>query len=276
MNVFANVRYLMPGLGLAFAGAAALAERRRVSERWMEGLAVAFLAQGLLQLHAEMPHGVRITIAFADLAAVALAFSPALRGFARRRWRELAAAALLLALLGAPLLTAFRVRDRDRALASEFQVHLISTRFFAGGWKWLDEHGGDGAVASVHAPHNYFQYPSMGPRLERESRYVNFNWADHRRAAEYPDCQPRVDPDPQAWVANLAKQHIRWIHLSRYPQFDFSIENRWAASLPGLFALRYQDTTNRVYEFLPMAPAPAAPSAAAPPGSPDRSPAAGG
>ncbi|HEY4574121.1 MAG TPA: hypothetical protein VIJ26_09165, partial [Thermoanaerobaculia bacterium] len=48
MNVFANVRYLMPGLGLAFAGAAALAERRRVSERWMEGLAVAFLAQGLL------------------------------------------------------------------------------------------------------------------------------------------------------------------------------------------------------------------------------------
>ena len=142
MNVFANVRYLMPGLGLAFAGAAALAERRRVSERWMEGLAVAFLAQGLLQLHAEMPHGVRITIAAADLAAVALAFSPALRGFARRRWRELAAAALLLALLGAPFLTAFRVEDRDRALSSEFQVHLISTRFFAGGWKWLDEHGG--------------------------------------------------------------------------------------------------------------------------------------
>ncbi len=276
MNVFANVRYLMPGLGLAFAGGAALGERRRIGERWMEGIAVAFLAQGFLQLHAEMPHGVRITIAFADLAAVALALSPALRGFASRRWRELAAAALLLALLGAPFLTAFRVRDRDRALASEFQVHLTSTRFFAGGWRWLDEHGGDGAVASVHAPNNYFQYPAMGPRLERDARYVNFNAADHRKAFEYPDCQPRVDPDPRAWVANLAKQHIRWVHLSRYPQVDFSIEDRWAASLPGLFALRYQDATNRVYELLPMAPAPAAPSAAAPPGSPDRSPAAGG
>ena len=276
MNVFANVRYLMPGLGLAFAGGVALGERRRISERWMEGITVAFLAQGLLQLHAEMPHGVRLTMAFADLAAVALALSPALRDLTRRRWREIAATALLLALLGAPVLTAFRVRDRGRALASEFQVHLTSTRFFAGGWSWLDQHGGDGAVASVHAPNNYFQYPAMGPRLERDARYVNLNAADHRKAWEYPECQPRVDPDPRAWVANLAKQHIRWVHLSRYPQFDFPIESRWAASSPGLFALRYEDATNRVYEFLPMAPAPDAPSAAAPPGSPDRPPAAGG
>ncbi|PYQ56106.1 MAG: hypothetical protein DMF53_26615, partial [Acidobacteria bacterium] len=128
----------------------------------------------------------------------------------------------------------------------------------------------------VHAPNNYFQYPAMGPRLERDARYVNLNAADHRKAWEYPECQPRVDPDPRAWVANLAKQHIRWVHLSRYPQFDFSIESRWAASLPSLFALRYEDATNRVYEFSPMAPAPDAPSAAAPPGSPDRPPAAGG
>ncbi|MFL6233656.1 MAG: ArnT family glycosyltransferase [Thermoanaerobaculia bacterium] len=253
MNIFANVRYLMPGLGLAFAGAAALGERRKVSERWMEGLAVAFLAQGLLQLHAEMPHGVRITIAVLDLAAVALALSPALRGFTVRRRRELSVAALLLALLGAPFLTAFRVEDRDRALAEEFQVHQTSTRFFVGGWGWLDQHGGGGAVAATHSPNNYFQYPSMGPRLERDARYVNINAADHRRAAEYPGCQPRVDPDPRAWVVNLARHHIRWVHLSRYPQVDFTVERQWADSSPRLFALRYSDPTNRVYEFLPGA-----------------------
>jgi hypothetical protein len=277
-NVFANVRYLMPALGLTFAGGVALAVRRRVGDGWLEGLALAFLAQGMLQLHAEMPHDVRMVIAIADLAAVALALSPALRTFLRRHWRMEALAAALLTIALAPVLTAFRVRDRDRALAEEFTVHMTSTRMFAGGWGWLDRNGGDGAVASVHSPNNYFQYPSMGPRLERESRYVNINRADHRRASEYPQCQPRVDPDPQAWVNNLAKQHIRWLHLSRYPQFGFSLEQQWADGLPQLFALRYSDNTNRVYEFLPDAPkAPAAsPSAAAPPGSPDRAPAGAG
>ncbi|HEY0515272.1 MAG TPA: hypothetical protein VGH73_25465 [Thermoanaerobaculia bacterium] len=251
MHVFANVRYLVPALGIAFAGGVALGERRGVRDRWMEGITLAFLVQGLLQLHAEMSHGVRLTIALLDLAAVPLALSPALRALLRRRWREAAAAAIGLALLGAPFLTAFRVRDRDRAFAEEFSVHMTSTRMFSGGWGWLDEHGGDGAVASVHSPNNYFQYPAMGPRLERASRYVNINQADHHNAVEYPLCQPRVDPLPQAWVTNLAKQRIRWVHLSRYPQFDFSIEKQWADSLPQLFALRYSDLTNRVYEFLP-------------------------
>jgi hypothetical protein len=201
-----------------------------------------------------MPHGVRLTIAFVDLAAVALALSPALRGLAVRRWRETAVAAAVLALLAAPLLTRFRVEDRQRALAEDLSVHMTSTRMFAGGWGWLDQNGGDGAVASVHSPNNYFQYPAMGPRLERESRYVNINQADHHNAVEYPACQPRVDPDPRAWVTNLAKQHIRWVHLSRYPQFDFPLERQWADSLPRLFALRYSDPTNRVYEFLPDSP----------------------
>jgi hypothetical protein len=255
MHVFANVRYLMPAIGLAFAAAVALGERRGVRDRWMEGIALAFTIQGLLQLHAEMPHGVRMTLALLDLAAVLLALSPGLRTLAVRHWRPALAVAGVLALLGAPVLTDFRVRDRRRALAEEFQVHMTSTRFFANGWGWLDQHGGDGAVASVHSPNNYFQYPAMGPRLERESRYVNFNAADHRNAVEYPLCQPRVDPDPRAWVNNLARQHIRWVHLSRYPQFDFTVERTWADSMPQLFALRYSDLTNRVYEFLPGAPA---------------------
>jgi hypothetical protein len=279
MNVFANVRYLMPALGLAFAGGVVIGERRRVGDGWMEGIAVAFLAQGMLQLHAQMPRGVRVAIAVADVAAVALALSPALRALLRRRWRETALAATALALLLAPVLTAFRVEDRDRALAGEFTVHMTSTRMFAGGWEWLDKFGGDGAVASVHSPNNYFQYPAMGPRLERVSRYVNINRADHRRASEYPQCQPRVDPDPEAWVANLAKQHIRWVHLSRYPQFDFSMEQQWADARPQLFALRYEDGTNRVYELLPgaaTAPPAAAPGAAALPGSPGRAPAGAG
>jgi hypothetical protein len=254
LHVFANVRYLMPALGFAFAGAVALGERRRVSDPWMEGITLAFLAQGLLQLHAQMSHGVRLAIAVADLAAVALALSPALRALFRRRWRAAAATAVVLALLGAPLLTQFRVRDRDRALAGEFSVHMTSASMFAGGWEWLDKYGADGAVASVHSPNNYFQYPAMGPRLERASRYVNINAADHHNAVEYPACQPRVDPSPEDWVANLAKQHIRWVHLSRYPQFDFPVESEWADSMPKLFALRYSDDTNRVYEFLAWTP----------------------
>jgi hypothetical protein len=253
LHVFANVRYLLPAIGLAFAGAVAIAEKRGVRDRWMEVITLAFMIQSLLQLHAEMSTGTRLALAFADLGAVAVALSPGLRAVAVRRRRELVWAALALILLGAPLLTRFRVEDRDRALAREFTVHMTSTRFYAGGWTWLDKHGGTGNVAAIHSPNNYFVYPAMGPRLERDVRYVNINRADLRNAVEYPQCQPRVDPSPQAWVANLAKLRIRWLQMSRYPQFDFPMERGWADAMPGLFALRYEDATNVVYEFLPMA-----------------------
>jgi 4-amino-4-deoxy-L-arabinose transferase-like glycosyltransferase len=255
LHVFANVRYLIPGLGLAFAGAVAMGELRGVRDRWMEGITLAFLLQGLLQLHAEMPTGVRLAIAFADLGAVALALSPGLRAFTFRRRRELSLAAIVLALLGAPFLTRFRVLDRHRALAREYTAHVTSTRFFAAGWAWLDEHGGTGNVAVIEAPNNYFVYPAMGPRLERDVRYANVNRADLHNAIAYPECQPRVDPSPQAWVENLAKLRIRWVHVSRYPQFGPQIEGRWAEAMPRLFALRYSDATNRIYEFLPVAAA---------------------
>jgi hypothetical protein len=253
LHVFANVRYLIPALGLAFAGAVALAERRGVRDRWMEGITLAFVIQSLLQLHAEMSTGTRLAIAFADLGAVAMALSPGLRAAAVRWRRPLAGAALALILLGAPLLTEFRVEDRPRALAREFTVHMTSTRFYAGGWKWLDEHGGTGNVAAIHSPNNYFVYPAMGPRLERDVRYVNINRADLRNAVDYPQCQPRVDPSPEAWIANLSKLRIRWLQMSRYPQFDFPMERRWAEARPDLFVLRYEDPTNAVFEFLPVA-----------------------
>lgn len=255
LHVFANIRYLIPALGLAFAGAVALGEKRDVRDRWMEGITLVFLIQGLLQLHAEMPRGVRLTMAVVDLAAVALALSPGLRAFAVRRRRELALAALLLAILGAPLLARFRVGDRKRALTREYTAHLTSARFLAPGWGWLDEHGGTGNVAAVQSPNNYFVYPAMGPRLERDARYVNVNEADLPYAISYPQCQPRVDPSAQAWVANLLKKRIRWVHLSRYPQVGFPPEGQWTESMPQLFALRFADATNRVYEFLPMAEA---------------------
>jgi hypothetical protein len=253
LHVFANVRYLIPAIGLALAGAAAIGERRGVRDRWMQGIALVFLIQGLLQLHAEMPTEVRLAVGLADLGAVALALSPALRAFVIRRRRELVATASVLALLGAPVLADFRIWDRGRALAREFTVHQTSTRFFATGWAWLDENAGAGNVAAVHSPNNYFMYPAMGPRLERDVRYVNFNAVDLRSAIEYPACEPRIDPSPQAWIRNLAKLQIRWIHMSRYPGFDFPLERGWAAAMPGLFVLRYEDPTNVIYEFLPVA-----------------------
>ncbi|HEV8631449.1 MAG TPA: hypothetical protein VGV61_14110 [Thermoanaerobaculia bacterium] len=256
-HVYANVRYLDPCIGLACAGLVCWAERRGARERWLQALAVALLVQDLLQLRAEMPFGVRGVMALADLLAVALVFSPALRALVARRWRELALTALAATIAAAPFLVRFRLADRGRALATEFTAHSTPPTVFAPGWAWLDSHGGDGNVAISHAPHNYLAYPAMGPRLERDVRYVNVNAADHRYAIEYPGCQPRVDPAPAAWVNNLVKRHIRWIYLARYPQFDFPIEERWAAALPRLFALRYADATNRIYELtLPPPPPP--------------------
>ncbi len=255
-HVFANIRYLIPAIGLAFAGGVALVERRNVRGRdcWMEGITLALLLQGLLQLNARMPVGAKLTVGLLDLAVVVLALSPRLRAFAvhsRKYRRELALAALAGFVLSAPLLTQFRVRDRKRALLHEYAAHTTTARFQAPGWGWLDLHGGSGNVAAVHSPNNYFMYPAMGPRLERDVRYVNLNRADHRNAMAYPQCQPRVDLSPEAWVANLETMRIRWVHLSRYPQFGFPIENKWAHERPRDFMLRYTDDTNRIYEFRP-------------------------
>src|SRR6185503_8297245 len=198
-------------------------------------------------------------IALVDAGAVALLFSDAARAFVVRRRRELALAAVVLALAGAPLLGRFRLADRPRALAEDLTFHSTSSRLFAAGWAWLDAHAGDGAVDIVYAPDNYLTYPVMGPRLERDVRYVNVNAADLPLAIRYPGCELRVAPSAEAWLRNLARRDIRWLHLARYPNFDFPLERGWADAMPGWFTLRFADATNRVYEVRLPQPAEASP-----------------
>jgi len=262
-HVYANVRYLVPAIGIAFAGGVAFAERRGVRERALAVVTVALLAQGFLQLHAELPFQARVALAIVDLAVVLAVLVPALAQWARRHARELAVASLIAALAAAPLLARFRIADRGRALATELTVHQTVARFYAAGWAWLDAHAHDGNVAVVHSPNNYLTYPEMGPRLERDARYVNVNAADLPDAVRYPNCDPRVDPQPAAWVRNLGRRDIRWLHLARFPDFEYTIEARWADAMPQWFVLRFEDPTNRIYEVrLPRAPG------AAPPASP--------
>ncbi|HET9227518.1 MAG TPA: hypothetical protein VFR31_12680, partial [Thermoanaerobaculia bacterium] len=70
---------------------------------------------------------------------------------------------------------------------------------------------------------------------------------------------PRVDPEAQAWLENLVKQRIRWVHLHRFPQVPFPMEAEWIAQRPDLFALRYENNANLVFEFLPFSPRPPLP-----------------
>jgi hypothetical protein len=249
-HVFANVRYLVPVLGLAFAGGVAALARRPAATRWLPWIGVVLALQGLLQLHAEMPRGVRLAMAAVDCVLVALSWSDGARGWARRHWRALATTSGVAALLLVPPWAHFRVADRGRAYAEELTAHLTTSRLQAAAWGWLDRHGEDGNVATVGSPNSYFIYPAMGTRLERDVRVVNFNHADLRHAAAYPACQPRVDPDPRAWLVALVKQRIRWIHLSRFPGFELPLEDRWARQMPGLFARRFADDTNVIYELL--------------------------
>ena len=250
-HVFANVRYLIGALGLAFAGVLAWAERRGVPGPWLTGIALALAIQDLLMLHAEMPRGVRLALAALDALAVSLALWPGLRSFVRRRWKPLAAAAAVLLIAGAPYLGERRVKDRGRAFLNEFTAHRTATRHFARAWHWLDHYGGNGNVAVVSQPVNYFVYPDMGTHLERRAVYVNVNRRNSKNAADYPGCDPRVDPDPQAWLQNLAAEDIRWVHLSRFPQIGFAEEVVWMRARPDLFLLRYEDPTNVIFEFLP-------------------------
>ncbi|MES1245043.1 MAG: glycosyltransferase family 39 protein [Acidobacteriota bacterium] len=252
-HVFANVRYLDGSLALMFAGAVAVGERF-VPDPALRALALLFAVQDLLMLHTEMPRTVRVVLALFDIGLVIWAVSPRIQGFTRRRARELAVAGIVAALVAAPFLGRFRVKDRERAFRSEYTAHKTAAFLFAPGWGWLDKNGEDGTVAVIGAPSNFFVYPAMGPHLERRAIYVNVNRRDSRRATDYPGCDPRIDPEPQAWLENLLKDGVRWVYLHRFPQIDFPMEADWISARPDLFALRYQDNTNIIVEFLPNAP----------------------
>ena len=249
-HILANLRYLIGGLGLVLAGAAALGERW-IEGRWLRLLAIAVAIQDLLMLHASMPRSVRLVLAGALLAAAVLAGSAGARRLATGHWKTVAVVATVLAVLSAPLLARFRIADRERAFEQEYTAHLTSTRIFAAGWGWLDRNAGHGTVAVSHAPKNYFVYPAMGPLLERRAIYVHVNEAAHDNPLLYPGCDVRVDPSPEAWLRNLREQNVRWLYVARFPELEFPIEDRWAATHPERFALRYQDETNRIYEALP-------------------------
>ncbi|HWM92990.1 MAG TPA: glycosyltransferase family 39 protein [Thermoanaerobaculia bacterium] len=250
-HVFANVRYLDGILALMFAGAVALGERH-LPDPTIRVLALLFCIQDLLMLHTDMTRTVRLALGLADLGLVVWALSPGFRSFTRRRIREIAVAGLALVLLAAPALARYRVQDRSRAFRMEYTTHKISAFLWAPAYGWLDKKGEDGTVAVIGAPSNFFIYPVMGTRLERRAVYVNVNRKDSRKATDYPGCDPRVDPDPQAWMENLYKQNARWVYLHRYPQLDFPMEQEWIDSRPDLFKPRFQNNTSRVYEFLPV------------------------
>ncbi len=159
--------------------------------------------------------------------------------------------AVLSALAGVPWLARFRAADRTRAFTQEYTAHGINVALYAAGWDWLERHGGSGAVAGVNSPDPFFIYPAMGPRLERRAMYVNVNAANLDEAAAYPLCQPRVQPDAAAWIANLRTAGVRWLDLTRTPPFPFPMENDWARAHPELFMPRFANSTNLVYELLP-------------------------
>lgn len=256
-HVYANVRYLVPMLGLAVAAGLAAAEVRGVPARWLGLLGLALAIQDLLMLHAEMPRQVRVAVGLADLLFVAFVLSPRLRSWASARWRAGSVVAVVVLVLLAPALGSFRVAHREAAFARELTAHLTGTRFFASAWGWLDRHGGDGSVAVVSSPGSYFVYPAMGPHLERKAIYVNVNRADLPLAGAYPGCEPRVDASAEAWLANLERHRARWVHLSRYPVVDFPAEQGFVERYPERFALRFADETNRIYELLPSPAEPA-------------------
>jgi len=255
-HLFANTRYLLPCFGIAFAASLAVAEIRGVRETWLRNIALALLAQDLLQLSAAMPHGERMILGIIDVIAVVLLLSPGLRGFMRRqlqtRPRALTVAVLVVLVLAIPLLASFRREDRVRALGTEYQVHNFPGGLYAEGWGWLDRFGADGTVAVMSTPANYFLYPAMGMYLERKATYVNVNREDVRVATAYPYCEPRIHPDPDAWLANLRRAKVRWLLVSHHPSLDFPPERLWAQQRPDLFALRFSGRTNEIYELLPF------------------------
>lgn len=249
--IFASPRFLGGAVALAVAAGVAVLETRGVKPRLLELLAAALALQSLLQLHAEMPRGVRIIMALCDgLALFAIAAPPAWRARVGTHRRLLFAVAALVGIVLVPPFAAFRIADRGRAMAQEETVHAAPLARYAAAWTWLDRFAGDGTVAVVGWPRTMWIYPAMGPRLERRALYVNVNERDGAHAAVYPGCDPRVDPSPEAWRANLAKHEVRFLLVTRPGEDGWPDEVSWAEAEPARFVVRYADPGCRLYELI--------------------------
>jgi hypothetical protein len=248
-DMHANLRYLLPGLAWLSAAGLALAEQRRVPETWVRLATLAIVAQSLLQLHAEMPRGVRLSFGLFLLTVCLAGFLPALRHRLRYAAPRLLLGAGAAALLAVPAWTSFRGLDRARALRTEFTLHDTPARVNAGAWAWLDENARDRGVAVTSSYPSTFVVPAMGPRFTRQAGYVNINAVNQRFAHRYPRCDVRANPDPDAWLANLRAADAGFLHVARIADQPFPAEDAWAQQRPALFVLRYEDPFNRIYDL---------------------------
>jgi len=259
-NLYANVRYLTAALAIVVALAFALVEARGLSDRWIEGIALAASVQSILFVQTFATWGLRLIVSVLTFVALFLLLSERARDLVRRYARQSAiGAAAIVFVVGAPALARFRERDRYRAFGAEYSVHMTPIHTFATAWSWLDKNAGEDPVAAVTEVHNWL-YPPMGMRLQRNVVYVNYNKANHDDVTGYANCNPRVDPDPEAWIANLRKRSIRWVLASRDDQTrTFPLEARWAISRPELFTLRYSDDSSEIFEVIDADPSPGGP-----------------
>jgi hypothetical protein len=252
--IFGNMRFLLVSLAFACAALASVANRPGVPATWTYTFVVALALQDLLMLHSELTRQVRLTIAFLDLTAAALIFSPSLRFTLHERRRWLLPALTLLLLLATPVLATYRQVDRYRAFSQEYAVHQTPASVFARAWAWLERYGADGTVSVITEPETHFLYPAMGSRLQRRVVYTNVGLTDTTDLAAYPNCNPRNVPFVfDSWMVNLQRQDVRWLLVSRYGE-TFPPEDAWAARSER-FVLRYSDPRNHLYELLPKSSA---------------------
>lgn len=250
--IFANVRYLVPALGLGASALAVLMERARVPTSWASAFVLALVFQHLLNLHAQLPRELRIATAWLDVVAAAFLVVPTLRALVGRPpvRRTLATAGVVAVLLAVPWFDRYRAQDRYRAFAEEFTAHPTPAGLHAAAWAWLDRHGGSGTVSVVAEPETLFFYPAMGHALQRRVVYTNVAEPDVRNVRRYPNCNPRRVPfHGESWVRNLRRHNVRWVLLSRQGP-SFPQEEQWVRTSP-LFALRFADQHNLLYELRP-------------------------
>ena len=185
-------------------------------------------------------------------------------------WRRgIGAVAASLALLGlAAALLVPRDADARRLFYPLFRPYLA-------GWRQLELRAGPSGTRIAYAGTN-LPYFLLGYGWRNEVRYVNVDrhrdWLLHdyhrearaRGRGDWPDPRPgwdRVQPDYDAWLANLRAERIQVLVVARVNRLEgshnvadptgFPIERRWAESHPEAFQPLYgvaeDDPEMRIY-----------------------------